>query len=175
MHIHDVIIVGAGQAGLSVAYFLRRSSLNYVLIDDQVETGGAWVQAWDSLQLFSAWSHNSLSGWQMPKSNNDYPTKYEFTDYLKAYHERYNFPILRNTNVTNVTKKGALFKIETNQGILFSKALVSATGTAKNPFIPQYPNQETFKGLQLHSIDYKEPQAFKNKKVIVVGGGNSGA
>lgn len=175
MEIHDVIIIGAGQAGLSVAYFLRRTSLNYVLIDDQAQIGGAWLQAWDSLQLFSAWSHNSLAGWQMPKSNNDYPTKYEFIKYLKAYHERYNFPILRNTKVTNVTKKEALFKIETNQGILFSKALVSATGTAKNPFIPQYPNQEAFKGIQLHSIDYKEPQAFKNKKVLVVGGGNSGA
>lgn len=84
MKIYDVIIVGAGQAGLSVAYFSRRTTLNYLIIDDQKEAGGAWLHTWESLKLFSPREHSSLSGWQMPNTKAEYPTKNEFIAYLKA-------------------------------------------------------------------------------------------
>ncbi|WP_103867055.1 ArsO family NAD(P)H-dependent flavin-containing monooxygenase [Aquimarina sp. I32.4] len=173
--IYDTLIIGGGQAGLSVAYFLRRHKLVYLILDDQNGAGGSWQQTWDNLKLFSPTDYSSLSGWRMPKSKNEYPTKDEFINYLQLYESRYNIPIKRNIKVTNVVKMNGRFKVETNNGVFFSKTLVSATGTAQKPFIPAYSNQNIFKGKQLHSIHYKNTNDFIRKKVLIVGGGNSGA
>ncbi|MCM4166325.1 putative oxidoreductase CzcO [Arenibacter antarcticus] len=175
MIIYDTIIIGGGQAGLSVAYFLRRSSLEYLILDNQKKPGGAWLETWESLQLFSPTQFSSISGWQMPKSKGEYPTKKEFIDYLNAYQERYDFPVQRNTAVIQVEKESGIFKIVTNRGVFHAKTVVSTTGTAKNPFVPNYPNQSDFEGTQLHSVEYRNPMIFNGKKVLVVGGGNSGA
>lgn len=175
MKTYDLIIIGGGQAGLSVAYFLRRSGLEYLILDDQEHPGGAWLNYWDSLKLFSPTDYNSLSGWQMPKSDEEYPRRDEFIAYLKAYETRYDFPVQRNTLVTAISKENGLFKLETNQGHFFAKTLVSATGTAKNPYYPTYPHQDDYQGVQLHSVAYRHPNDFKDQKVVVVGGGNSGA
>lgn len=175
MKIYDVLIIGGGQAGLSIAYFLRRSSLTYLILDNQQKAGGSWHNTWDSLKLFSPSDYSSLSGWAMPKSDNEYPTKTEFINYLLAYEKRYDFAIQRQTEVIKVEKENELFKITTNNEVLYSKALVSATGTAGNPFIPNYPESANFTGIQIHSVDYINTDNFKNKKVLIVGGGNSGA
>lgn len=175
LKVYDIIIIGGGQAGISVAYFLKRTDFNYLILDDQESPGGAWQHTWDSLKLFSPSTYSSLSGWQMPDTKKEYPTKKEFIDYMTAYEKRYDFPVQRNTLVTNVTKEENYFKIETNQGTLFSKTLVSATGTAKNPFIPNYTDRNLYEGEQIHSVDYKNPEDLKDKKVLVVGSGNSGA
>lgn len=175
MKVYDVIIIGGGQAGLSVAYFLRRSPLNYLILDNQQEAGGSWLQTWDSLKLFSPSDYSSLSGWAMPKSNEEYPTKAEFINYLSAYENRYDFAIQRETEVFQVEKENELFKISTNKGVFYSKTLVSATGTARNPFIPEHPDRTIFSGEQIHSVNYNNPNDFKDKKLLVVGGGNSGA
>ncbi len=172
---YDVIIIGGGQAGLSVAYFLRRAKLDYLVLDEQDSAGGAWLQTWDSLHLFSPIEYSSLSGWAMPKNLEEYPTKDEFINYLKQYEDRYQFPIQRNVHVQSVQREENQFVLHTNQGSFYTKRLVSATGTAKQPCIPHYPNQEKFKGLQLHSVDYKNTAELKCKKVLIVGAGNSGA
>ncbi|MEP2238072.1 MAG: ArsO family NAD(P)H-dependent flavin-containing monooxygenase [Maribacter sp.] len=174
MKIYDIIIIGGGQAGLSVAYFLRRSSLSYLILDNQKEAGGSWLKTWDSLKLFSPSTYSSLSGWGMPKSDAEYPTKSEFIDYVSAYEIRYGFTVLRQTEVFKVIKENGLFKTETSKGIFYSKTVVSATGTAENPFITEYPKNTLFKGIQMHSVDYKNPDALKAKKTFVIGGGNSG-
>lgn len=175
MKIYDVIIIGGGQAGLSVAYFLRRSKLTYLILDKQAKVGGSWLQTWDSLKLFSPSEYSSLSGWVMPKSENEYPTKTEFINYLTAYEKRYNFEIQRNTKVSTIKEENKIFKITSNKGDFYSKTLVSATGTANNPFIPEYVGSKKFTGTQLHSVDYKNANEFINKKVLILGGGNSGA
>lgn len=175
MKIYDVLVIGGGQAGLSVAYFLRRKKRDYLVLDDKEKSGGAWLQTWDSLKLFSPTEYSSLSGWAMPKSEHEYPTKDEFIAYLEQYETRYEIPIQRNTRVLSVRKENELFRVETNLGIFYSKTLVSATGTAKQPFIPEYPTQNLFKGEQLHSLYYKNADALVGKKVLIVGGGNSGA
>lgn len=173
--VYETIIIGGGQAGLSVAYFLRRNKINYLILDDQKKAGGSWLHTWDSLKLFSPIQFSSLSGWGMPKGNSEYPSKNEFLEYLKKYEVRYDFPIKKQTTVDNVIKEKNLFKIETNQGLFYSKTLVSATGTAKNPFIPRYPNLQTFEGHQIHSSQYKNIDDFEGKRLLIVGGGNSGA
>ena len=86
--IYETIIIGGGQAGLSVAYFLRRKKINYLILDDQRKSGGSWLHTWDSLKLFSPVQFSSLSGWGMPKGNSEYPSKNEFLEYLKNYEER---------------------------------------------------------------------------------------
>lgn len=173
--IFDCIIIGGGQAGLSVAYFLKRSKLNYLILDAESNSGGSWLHTWDSLKLFSPSQYSSLSGWQMPTTKQEYPTKEEYLSYLSNYEKRYNFPIQRSTFVEEVVKEGELFKLKTNQGVFISKTVVSATGTARSPFIPIYPKIDEFLGMQIHSSAYKNSSPFRNKRVVVVGGGNSGA
>ena len=173
--VYDTVIIGGGQAGLSVAYFMKRTKLDYVIIDNQSKPGGAWLHTWDSLKLFSPSKYSSLSGWQMPPTQHEYPTKKELLSYLSEYEKRYAFPIIRNTNVTQVSKQKGVFEIETNNGKYFCKSLVSATGTAMSPIIPKYPNSDQFKGRQIHSVDYRNPDDLHNKKVLIVGAGNSGA
>ncbi len=175
MKVYDTLVIGGGQAGLSVAYFLRRKKLDYLILDDKESPGGSWLQTWDSLKLFSPTEYSSLSGWAMPKGEEEYPPKDAFIQYLQAYEERYQFPIQRNTTVTSVVKENNLFKVATNQDTFYSKTLVSATGTAQRPFIPKYPGQELFKGKQYHSLYYKNTEELIGKKVLIVGGGNSGA
>lgn len=173
--IYDCIIIGGGQAGLSVGYFFRRTKLTYLILDEQDTAGGAWLKTWDSLKLFSPAAYSSLSGWQMPNTDEEYPTKGEFINYITAYKKRYNFPVNYSTTVQQVVKENNFYKVTTNKGDFYSKTLVSATGTAKNPFIPTYLKADIFKGEQIHSVDYKNASNLKNKNVIVVGGGNSGA
>ena len=175
MKVYDVLIIGGGQAGLSIAYFLKRSLSNYLILDNQQKPGGSWLQTWDSLKLFSPADYSSLSGWGMPKTNEEYPTKTEFINYLNNYEKRYDFPIQRQTEVFEVEKEGRLFKTSTNKGVFYSKAVVSATGTARNHFIPDYPNKSIFMGDEIHSVNYTNSLPFKGKNVLIMGGGNSGA
>ncbi|WP_262891377.1 ArsO family NAD(P)H-dependent flavin-containing monooxygenase [Algibacter mikhailovii] len=168
-------MIGGGQAGLSVAYFMKRTNLNYLILDNQSKPGGAWLHTWDSLKLFSPAKYSSLSGWQMPSSQNEYPTKKELINYLSEYEKRYDFPIKRDTSVIQVSKEKDVFELRTNNGNYLCKSLVSATGTAMSPYIPKYPNSNEFNGRQIHSVDYLNTNDLNNKKVLIVGAGNSGA
>lgn len=173
---YDVIIVGGGQAGLSMAYFTKRITDNYLIVDNQEAPGGSWLRTWDSLRLFSPTEFSSLSGWAMPKGEEEYPTKQEFIQYLTAYEQRYKFPIQRGVEVENVTWVNKVYLVALSNGeVLETKALVSCTGTSSGPFIPQYKGAEKFKGEQIHSIQYQSPLAYKDKNTLVVGAGNTGA
>ncbi len=172
----DVVVIGGGQAGLSAAYYLNRSGMSYVVLDDQDTAGGAWLRGWDSLRLFSPAEYSSLSGWQMPPAEGDrYPSRDEVIGYLHRYEERYGFPIERPVHVTAVGRDGDAFVIETNRGARHARAVISATGTWSRPFVPDYPDASLFTGTQLHSAHYRNPEPYAGQTVVVVGGGNSGA
>ncbi len=171
----DVVILGGGQAALSTAYFLKRQKIPFIILDDQEQAGGAWLHAWESLRLFSPNTWSSLSGWMMPTTEQTYPTKNEVIQYLSAYEQRYQFPVVRPVHVDRVESNAGYLEVYAGEKYWRAKVIVSATGTWSQPFIPEYEGREQFQGIHIHSADYKNAEAFKGKKVIVVGGGNSGA
>jgi putative flavoprotein involved in K+ transport len=171
----DVVVIGGGQSGLAVGYHLRRSGLSYQILDAQAEPGGAWLHAWDSLHLFSPASFSSLPGWMMEGGPDHYPTRDEAIAYLRRYEERYDLPVARPVRVRAVRPGGDHLRVETDGGAWRAATVVSATGSWTEPYVPDYPGRESFGGEQVHSARYRSPAAFVGKRVLVVGGGNSGA
>ncbi len=171
----DVVVVGGGQSGLAIGYFLRRTDLSFVVLDGEAGPGGAWLHGWDSLHLFSPAQWSSLPGWPMPPTDELYPHRNQVIDYLTRYEARYRFPIVRPVEVEAVLRSGAGLLVRTDQGDWRTRAVVSATGTWRQPFIPDYPGHERFHGRQLHSAEYRRADEFAGQTVLIVGGGNSGA
>ncbi|HEX8597726.1 MAG TPA: ArsO family NAD(P)H-dependent flavin-containing monooxygenase [Chloroflexia bacterium] len=172
---YDVVVIGGGQAGLSVGYYLRRSGLSYVILDAQAEPGGAWLHGWHSLTLFSPARWSSLPGWIMPGGASEYPGREAVLAYMSEYEQRYGLPIARPVRVTSVRAWSDSLEAVSDSGIWHGQAVVSATGTWEQPYIPPYPGRELFGGLQLHSAHYISSEPFNGKRVLVIGGGNSGA
>ncbi len=170
----DVVIVGGGQSALAVAYFLRRTSLSVVILDNGQVAGGAWVHGWDSLHLFSPVQWSSLPGWGMPAVHG-YPTRDDVVKYLTQYEKRYDFSIERPVLVTDVRPDDDAFAVHTDQGVWRARAVISATGTWSQPYVPAYLNRSSYAGRQIHSAHYRNAAPFEGKKVLVIGGGNSGA
>ncbi len=170
----DVVIIGGGQSALAVAYFLRRSKRAYVILDAENAPCGAWQHGWDSLRLFSPATWSSIPGWMMPAVTEGYPSRDHVIDYLRQYEQRYSFPIERPVRVTSVEHRNTGLRVHSQGRYWDCNAVVSATGTWSNPYIPSYPDAEHFAGEQLHSAHYVNAEPFTGKKVLVVGGGNSG-
>lgn len=171
----DVAIIGAGQAGLSVAYFLRRTKRSVVLLDAEAGAGGAWQHGWPSLRLFSPAGWSSIAGWPMPYQGKGTPSAIDVVTYLDAYEQRYLLDVRRPVRVTSVTEGDRRLEIHTDKSDWSASAVVSATGTWSNPYIAAYPGSAKFRGAQVHSALYDGSAAFVGQKVLVVGGGNSGA
>lgn len=170
-----VVVIGGGQAGLAVGYYLRRTGLPFVILDAEPGPGGAWRHAWRSLRLFSPAQWSSLPGRLMPGGTGHYPDREEALAYLADYEARYHLPVRRPVRVAAVRRAGDGLRVESDAGDLDAEAVVSATGSWRRPFLPPYPGRETFRGPQLHSAEYRDPAPFAGKRVMVVGGGNSGA
>jgi len=170
----QVVVIGGGQAGLAAGYYLRRAGLDFVILDAQPTPGGAWHHGWDSLRLFSPAQFSSLPGWPMrPYRSEWYPPAGHVVDYLAAYEKRYELPIRRSETVTAVSRDSAGLKVTTDSGTWSASAVISATGTWWRPFLPVVPG--SFAGRQLHTVDYRSAEEFAGQRVVVVGGGNSGA
>ncbi len=173
---HDIIIIGAGQMGLALGYYLRRAGADFLLLDAEDGPGGAWRHGWDSLRLFSPAGYSSLPGWLMPPTaHKGYPTRDDVLAYLASYEARYQLPIRRPVRVQAVQRMGERLELVTDQGSFLAGQVVSATGTWSHPFIPDMPGSDRFRGRQVHSAHYVRPQDFAGQRVLVVGGGNSGA
>jgi putative flavoprotein involved in K+ transport len=171
----DIVVIGAGQAGLAVGYYLRRTPYRWVILDAEPGPGAAWRHGWDSLRLFSPAQWSSLPGWPMPPGANGTPTRGEVLAYFTAYETRYAFPIQRPVRVQAVRRSDGALLVESDRGVYRARAVVSASGTWRKPYIPHYPGLDLFRGIQLHSADYRTPELFAGRRVLIVGGGNSGA
>lgn len=168
-------MIGGGQSGLAVGYYLRRTDLSFVVLDAQAEPGGAWLHTWDSLRLFSPARYSSLPGRIMDGGPDYYPSRDEVLAYLGEYERRYTLPTLRPVRVHALRRDGDRLTVETDRGRWSASAVVSATGTWASPWTPEVPGRAEFRGVQLHSAEYRSPEPFVGQRVLVVGGGNSGA
>jgi putative flavoprotein involved in K+ transport len=173
---HDVVVIGAGQAGLAAGYYLRRDKLDFVILDAQSQSGGAWQHTWPSLHLFSPARWSSLPGWMMPATATPYPTRADVLHYLAAYEARYELPIERPVRVLSTHADGARIRLETDTaGSISAGAVISATGSWTNPDQSLQAELHTYAGSVRHSAHYDGPESFAGQRVLVVGGGNSGA
>ncbi|MBW8295716.1 ArsO family NAD(P)H-dependent flavin-containing monooxygenase [Sphingopyxis sp.] len=172
----DIVIIGGGQMGLSLGYYLRRAGADFLILDAEEGPGGAWRHGWDSLRLFSPAGYGSLPGWLMPPpAHEGYPTRDDVLDYLSRYEARYALPIQRPVRVTSVERGGDHLEVVADNSRFAARAVVSATGTWSHPHVPDIDGRETFTGVQVHSAHYDRPEDYSGQTVLVVGGGNSGA
>ena len=179
-------MVGGGQSALAIGYYLRRAGLtpgeDFVIVDAAGTSGGAWLQMWEGLRLFSPSSYSSLPGWMMPTWNDaerGFPPRQHVVDYLTAYEERYDLEPLRPYRVRAVTRgdddpNGRLLAAAPGLEVT-ARIVVSATGSWDQPFWPTYPGDAEFQGRQLHASQYRTPGEFTDQRVVVIGGGNSAA
>jgi putative flavoprotein involved in K+ transport len=176
VHETDVVVIGAGQAGLSVGRLLSRTDLEFVMLDAEDGPGAAWRHAWDSLRLFSPAFWSSIPGIIFPGGRDYYPTREEVIDYFTTYEERYRLPVQRPVWVSAVRHHDAeRLRVVTDRGDWLARFVVSATGSWRNPVVPGIPGRGQFEGVQMHSACYRSPDQFRGRRVLVVGGGNSGA
>ncbi|WP_036718612.1 NAD(P)/FAD-dependent oxidoreductase [Paenibacillus sp. JCM 10914] len=171
----DVVVIGAGQAGLAAGYWLRRAGMSFVMLDRGSEPGETWLARYESLRLFTPRTHSALPGMEMQGNPDGFPDKYEVAAYLKSYASRFELPIQWKQEVLSVTKERDGFVIHTEGEELRAKKLIIATGPFQRPRIPAFSAALPKDILQLHSSAYMEPSQLQGGNVLVVGGGNSGA
>lgn len=116
-HVHDVVVVGGGQAGLAAGYFLRRAGLDFAVLDAGEAPGGSWTEYWDSLRLFSPAEHSMLPGWWMPaEEGQEYPSAGHVARYLAEYERRYELPVRRPVRVEAVGREDGALRVLAREG-----------------------------------------------------------
>jgi thioredoxin reductase len=174
----DVVVIGAGQAGLSTAWALTRQGFepesDFVVLDGDAAPGGAWQHRWPSLTLGTTHRVHDLPGMPFAADADDVRAAESVPAYFAAYERRFSLPVHRPVRVSAVRRTGDdRFRVETDSGVWTARAIVNATGTWTRPFVPHYPGQELFRGRQFHTVDYRTPDEFAGQHVVVVGGGAS--
>jgi putative flavoprotein involved in K+ transport len=171
----DVVVIGGGQAGLSVGYYLARKGLRFLILDGNERVGDSWRKRWDSLRLFTPARFDSLVGMPFPAPADYFPTRDEMADYLEAYARRFELPIQTGTQVQSLTKRDGRFLIKTNRGEIEANQVVVAMASYQKPRIPELTFALDPEIVQLHSTAYKNPEQLRDGPVLIVGAGNSGA
>jgi cation diffusion facilitator CzcD-associated flavoprotein CzcO len=177
-HRTDVVVIGAGQAGLSAAYFLRRAGLpngsGFVVLDRGKRAGGAWQYRWPSLRLDRVHGLHDLPGLLVGTPDGKRPASEVVSEYFGRYERTFDLPVRRPVEVRAVRYgDDDRLVVESPAETWAARAVINATGTWDRPFWPYYPGQETFAGRQLHTADYTGREDFRGKRVVVVGGGTS--
>src|SRR5215216_3515084 len=177
----EIVVIGAGQAGLSSAYHLQKRGLaperGFVVLDGSPQPGGAWQFRWPSLKLSTDNRIHDLPGMHFSEAVDTDATEVEASvavpRYFAAYEKTFDLPVYRPVKVTVVYDRGERLRIETDRGSFSARGVVNATGTWESAYIPEYPGADRFMGRQLHTKDYRTAEEFAGKHVIVVGGGIS--
>lgn len=177
----DIVVIGAGQAGLSSAYHLGRLGLavgrQFLVLDRNPTPGGAWQHRWPSLTLSTVNRLHDLPGMQFSEavdtSSGEARASVAVPEYFAAYERKFELPVYRPVTVKVVCERSGRLRIETDREMFSARGIINATGTWETPVIPDYPGAAQFTGRQLHSHDYRTPDEFAGQHVIVVGGGIS--
>ncbi|MFF3016874.1 FAD-dependent oxidoreductase [Streptomyces sp. NPDC057939] len=170
----DVVVVGAGQAGLSSAYHLARAGIDHVVLDHAPRPGGAWQFRWPTLTYGKVHGMHALPGMELTGADPSRPSSEVIGAYFAAYEDRFDLRVRRPVDVSAVRgETSGRLLVESSAGTWSARALINATGTWDRPFWPRHPGQELFRGRQLHTANYPGPQEFTGARVVVVGGGTS--
>ncbi|MEF9902349.1 NAD(P)-binding domain-containing protein [Streptomyces sp. P9-A2] len=174
----QTVVIGAGQAGLSSAYHLRRTGFepgrDFVVLDHNPGPGGAWRYRWPSLTYDRVHGMHSLPGMELTDADPARPSSEVITEYFDRYERTFGLRVRRPVKVRTVREgAGGRLLVETSAGTWSTRTLINATGTWDRPFWPRYEGQETFLGRQLHTAQYPGPEVFAGQRVVVVGGGAS--
>lgn len=175
----EAVVIGAGQAGLSAAYHLRRTGFepdrDFVVLDHSPGPGGAWQFRWPSLTFGKVHGMHALPGMELTDADPARPSSEVVREYFDRYERAFGLRVRRPVDVRAVREgTGGRLLVQTPDGTWATRALINATGTWDRPFWPRYPGQETFRGRQLHTAQYAGPEEFAGRRVVVVGGGASG-
>lgn len=184
----QVVVIGAGQAGLSAAYHLKRRGLEsgrgFVVLDANPQAGGAWSDRWPSLTLSTVNRIHDLPGMAFSEvvdtDDSEVQASTAVPRYFAAYEERFALNVFRPVDVISVSDleadrvlDGRGLRVTTERGDILTRGVINATGTWDSPYVPHYPGTERFQGRQLHTRDYRSASEFEGQHVIVVGAGIS--
>ena len=171
---HDVIVVGGGQAGLAIGYFLAKQGRDFTILEAAAEPAAAWRERWDSLRLFTSARYDALPGLPFPGVPERYPTRDEVADYLTEYARRFELPVELNSRVHSIGKSNGAYRVELDDRSYEADQVVVATGPFQAPFVPAIAERLDPGVVQLHSASYRSPDTIHAGPVLVVGGGNTG-
>lgn len=172
---HQVIVIGAGQAGLSVGYHLRQRCIDHVILDGAARIGDVWRNRWDSLRLFTPAKFDGLDGLLFPAERDHFPTKDEMADYLEAYAAHHRLPVRLGTRVERLHRVDGRFRAETPEGAFEARQVVIAAASYQKPRVPDFARALPDDVVQMHSHEYRNPDQIAPGPVLLVGAGNSGA
>ncbi len=170
----DVLIVGAGHAGLFVAHQLQRAGRDVVLIDRHARVGDAWRARWDSLRLFTPRFADELPAMPFPAAADPFPNKDEVADYQEAYARERGFVVRLGEDARSLRRSAEGFDVETTRDRIRATSVVVAAGNYTTPRIPPFAENLDPSVLQLHSSEYRRPSQLPEGPVVVVGAANSG-
>lgn len=171
---YQILVIGAGQAGLAMGWHLQRQGLDFLILEAGERPGGNWRNYYDSLRLFSPAAYSALPGRPFPGPTRHYPARDEVVRYLEDYAAHFQLPIRFNTRIQRVSREEDGFRLHGEDGRIFQcAALVVASGTFNQPYTPAIAGLDRFTGRRLHSRDYRNGEAFRGQRVVVVGAANS--
>jgi cation diffusion facilitator CzcD-associated flavoprotein CzcO len=168
-----IVVVGAGPAGLALAYELQRRGLNYQVLERHA-VGHAWSQHYDGLRLHTLKQVSALPGLLMPEYYPDFPSRAQFLAYLQGYATHFKLRIAESVELLRADTDGREWRLATSRGLMRASILVMATGIWSAPVRPDISGEREFGGALLHSSDYRNPSPFRGRRVLVIGAGNSG-
>jgi putative flavoprotein involved in K+ transport len=170
----DVVVVGGGQAGLAVGYFLANQGRDFTILEAAGEPAAAWRERWDSLKLFTPARYDSLPGLTFPGDPDRYPTRDEVAAYLADYARHFDLPVELNSHVNAIRRVDEGYVVELDDRTYTAEQVVIAAGPFQLPFVPPIAEQLDDGVVQMHSTAYRSPQSVSEGRMLVVGGGNTG-
>ena len=170
-----VVVIGAGQSGLSVGYHLKKLGIEFVILDANARVGDSWRQRWDSLRLFTPARFNGLDGMPFPGPRYAFPTKDEMADYLESYAAHFQLPVLPGMRVQRLSRNGSRYVVDAGSRQFETDHVVVAMASYQGPKVPAFATELSPAIVQMHSCEYKSLSQLKPGGVLIVGTANSGA
>jgi len=171
----DTVVIGGGQSGLAVGYYLAMQGREFVILDANDRIGASWRKRWDQLRLFTPARYSSLPGMPFPALAGAFLTKDEVADYLEAYAARFHLPVQLGIVVDTLTREADRYLLTTGDRRLAADNVVVATGAFQHPKVPAFAGLLDPTIAQVHSNEYHNPTHLQEGNVLIVGAGNSGA